>query len=185
MQQWIWPIFGCKVGQNDMVMMIPKFYVLFQQLNVYTKFQIDVSNHVEYRWTDGWTSPQHHLTLFLTYIKGWPLYSVLTSCKHVHLSYSYGFRQCIFACFIKQKLGQCIHIVNKILMNSSQHISSENVQHTGNISKNYILIYQSYFQLIIHWALITVKVTMTDWQLVWSKQYGTQNILIIIKINNP
>ena len=169
---WLWWYPNSMCCSNNW-MYIPSFKLMFQ-IMLNTDGRMD-GHHLSITW----------LFFRLTYIKSWPLYFVLTSCKHVHLSNSYGFRQCIFACFIKQKLGQCIHIVNKILMNSSQHISSENVQHTSNISKNYILIYQSYFQLIIHWALITVKVTTTDWQLVWSKQYGTQNILIIIKINNP
>ena len=42
-----WPIFGCKVGQSNPT--VQKFYpdVWHCLLDVYTKFQIDLSKHVK------------------------------------------------------------------------------------------------------------------------------------------
>ena len=39
--KWLWPIFGCKVGQSVPIGM--KHHLL----HVYTKFQTDISKHVE------------------------------------------------------------------------------------------------------------------------------------------
>ena len=38
--------FGCKVGQSDPIVMQLKLDMLCHLLNVYTKFQIDISKHV-------------------------------------------------------------------------------------------------------------------------------------------
>ena len=43
----VWPTFGCKVGQSDPTVMKLKLDMLSHLLNVYTKFQIDISKHVE------------------------------------------------------------------------------------------------------------------------------------------
>ena len=43
----VWPIFGCKLGQSDPIVMQLKLDMLCHLLNVYTKFQIDISKHVE------------------------------------------------------------------------------------------------------------------------------------------
>ena len=43
----VWPTFGCKLGQGDPIVMQLKLDMSFQLLNVYTKFQIDISKHVE------------------------------------------------------------------------------------------------------------------------------------------
>ena len=47
-KKWIWPTFGCKLGQNDLIVMQLKFDMLCHLLKyIYTKFQIDISKHVE------------------------------------------------------------------------------------------------------------------------------------------
>ena len=43
----VWPTFGCKLGQNDQIVMQLKLDLLCYLLNVYTKFEIDISKHVE------------------------------------------------------------------------------------------------------------------------------------------
>ena len=43
----VWPTFGCKVGQSDPTVMKLKLDMSSHLLNVYTKFQIDISKHVE------------------------------------------------------------------------------------------------------------------------------------------
>ena len=43
----VWPTFGCKLGQSDPIVMQLKFDMSCHLLNVYTKFQIDISKHVE------------------------------------------------------------------------------------------------------------------------------------------
>ena len=58
----VWPIFGCKLGQSDPIVMQFKLDMLCHLLNVYTKFQIDISKHVEEKSgkrgrTDGQTLP--------------------------------------------------------------------------------------------------------------------------------
>ena len=45
--KWLWSIFGCKVGQNVMIGMKLELDVWHHWLDVYTKFQIDISKHVE------------------------------------------------------------------------------------------------------------------------------------------
>ena len=44
--KWLWPIFGCKVGQNVPIGMKLELDVLHYILHVY-KFQTDISKHVE------------------------------------------------------------------------------------------------------------------------------------------
>ena len=39
--------FGCKLGQSDPIVMQLKLDMSCHLLNVYTKFQIDISKHVE------------------------------------------------------------------------------------------------------------------------------------------
>ena len=57
----VWPTFGFKVGQSDPIAMTLKHDMLCHLPNVYTKYQIDISKHVEkksgnsYGWTDRWT----------------------------------------------------------------------------------------------------------------------------------
>ena len=46
-KKWVWPIFGCKLGQSDPIMMKLKLDMSCHLLNVYTKFQNDISKHVE------------------------------------------------------------------------------------------------------------------------------------------
>ena len=43
----LWPILGCKVGQGDLTAMKLYLDVWHCLLDVYTKFQIDISKHVE------------------------------------------------------------------------------------------------------------------------------------------
>ena len=45
--KWLWPIFGCKVGQSVQIGMKLKLDVWHQPLNVYAKFQTDISQHVQ------------------------------------------------------------------------------------------------------------------------------------------
>ena len=47
LQKWVWPTFGCKLGQNDPIVMQLKFNMSWHLMNVYTKFQINISKHVE------------------------------------------------------------------------------------------------------------------------------------------
>ena len=46
-KKWVWPTFGCKLGQIDPFLMQLSLDMLCHLLNVYTKFQIDISKHVE------------------------------------------------------------------------------------------------------------------------------------------
>ena len=46
-EKWLWPIFGCKVGQSVLIGMKLELDVWRYLLNVYTMFQIDISKHVE------------------------------------------------------------------------------------------------------------------------------------------
>ena len=45
--KWLWPIFGCKVGQSVQIGMKLKLDVWHHPLNVYAKFQTDISQHVQ------------------------------------------------------------------------------------------------------------------------------------------
>ena len=45
--KWLWPIFGCKVGQSVQIGMKLKLVVLHHPLDVYAKFQTDISQHVQ------------------------------------------------------------------------------------------------------------------------------------------
>ena len=46
-ENWLWPIFGCKVRQSVMIGMKLELDVWHHLLDVYTKFQTDISKHVE------------------------------------------------------------------------------------------------------------------------------------------
>ena len=45
--KWLWPIFGCKVGQSVQIGMKLELEVWHHPLDVYAKFQTDISQHVE------------------------------------------------------------------------------------------------------------------------------------------
>ena len=45
--KWLWPIFGCKVGQSVPILMKLELDVKHHLLHVYTKCQTDISKHVE------------------------------------------------------------------------------------------------------------------------------------------
>ena len=45
--KWLWPIFGCKVGQSVQIEMKLEPDVWHHPLDVYAKFQTDVSQHVQ------------------------------------------------------------------------------------------------------------------------------------------
>ena len=47
LQKCVWPTFGCKLGQSDPIVMQLKLDMSCHLLNVYTKFLIDISKHVE------------------------------------------------------------------------------------------------------------------------------------------
>ena len=64
-KKWVWPTFGCKLGQSDPIVMQLKLDMSCHLLNVYTKFQIDISKHVEEKSgkcgrTDGRTDGHCH-----------------------------------------------------------------------------------------------------------------------------
>ena len=69
----VWPTFGCKLGQSDPIVMQLNLDMSCHLLNVYTKFQIDISKHVEEKSgkrgrtdgrTDGRTLPRHNTSRF-------------------------------------------------------------------------------------------------------------------------
>ena len=43
----VWPTCGCKLGQSGPIVMQLKLNMSCHLLNLYTKFQIDISKHVE------------------------------------------------------------------------------------------------------------------------------------------
>ena len=45
--KWLWPILGCKVGQSVQIGMKLELDVWHHPLNVYAKFQTDISQHVQ------------------------------------------------------------------------------------------------------------------------------------------
>ena len=45
--KWLWPIFGSKVGQSVLIGMKLKFDVWHYPLDVYAKFQTDISKHIQ------------------------------------------------------------------------------------------------------------------------------------------
>ena len=45
--KWLWPIFGCKVGQRVQIGMKLKLDVWHHPTDVYAKFQTDISKHVQ------------------------------------------------------------------------------------------------------------------------------------------
>ena len=72
-KKWVWPTFGCKLGQSDPIVMQLELDMSCHLLNVYTKFQIDISKHVEEKsgkrgrtdgQTDGRTLPRHNTSRF-------------------------------------------------------------------------------------------------------------------------
>ena len=46
-EKWLWPIFGCKVGKSVQIGMKLKLDVWHNPLDVYAKFQTDVSQHIQ------------------------------------------------------------------------------------------------------------------------------------------
>ena len=73
LQKYVWPTFGCILGQIDPIVMQLKLDMSCHLLNVYTKFQIDISKHVEEKSgkrgrtngrTDGRTLPRHNTSRF-------------------------------------------------------------------------------------------------------------------------
>ena len=55
--KWLWPIFGCKVGQSVQIGMKLELDVWHNLLDVYAKFQTDISQHVQImsgKLFDGW-----------------------------------------------------------------------------------------------------------------------------------
>ena len=46
-KKWVWPTFGCKLGQIGPIVMELKLDISCHLLNVYTKFQIGISKHIE------------------------------------------------------------------------------------------------------------------------------------------
>ena len=45
--KWLWPIFGCKVGQSVQIGMKLKLDVWHHPQDVYAKFETDISQHVQ------------------------------------------------------------------------------------------------------------------------------------------
>ena len=45
--KWLWPIFGCKVGQSVQIRMNFELDVWHHLLDVYAKFQTDISKHIQ------------------------------------------------------------------------------------------------------------------------------------------
>ena len=46
-EKWLWSIFGCKVGQSVPIRMKLELNLWHHLLDEYTKFEIDISRHVE------------------------------------------------------------------------------------------------------------------------------------------
>ena len=81
-KKWVWPTFGWKLGQSDPIVIQLKLDTLCHLLNVYTKFLIDISKHVEKKSgkrgrtdgpdgrtdgrMDGRTLPRHNTSVFQT-----------------------------------------------------------------------------------------------------------------------
>ena len=49
-KKWVWPTFGCRLGQSDPIMIKLKLNMSCNLLNVYTKFENDISKHVEKKY---------------------------------------------------------------------------------------------------------------------------------------
>ena len=45
-KKWVWPTFAWKLGQSDPIVMQLKLDMSCHPLNVYTKFQIDISKDI-------------------------------------------------------------------------------------------------------------------------------------------
>ena len=73
LQKWVWITFSCKVGQSDPIVMKLTLGMSSHLLNVYAKFQIDISKLVGKslenseggtdEHADGRTLPRHHTTV--------------------------------------------------------------------------------------------------------------------------
>ena len=57
---WVWPTFGCKLCQIDAIVMKLELDISCHLPNAYTKYQIDISKHIEKRPenSDGRTDGQ-------------------------------------------------------------------------------------------------------------------------------
>ena len=60
--KWLWPIFGCKVGESVQIGMKLELGVWHHPLDVYAKFQTDISQHVQkspenFRWLRALVTP--------------------------------------------------------------------------------------------------------------------------------
>ena len=61
--KWLWPIFGCKVGQSVRIGLKLKLDVWHHPLDVYAKFKTDISQHVQkksgktFRWLGALVTP--------------------------------------------------------------------------------------------------------------------------------
>ena len=60
-KKWVWPTFGCKVGQSHPIVMKFEADMSCHLLNVYTKFQIDAPKHVgkSPENSEEWTADRH------------------------------------------------------------------------------------------------------------------------------
>ena len=54
--KWLWPIFGCKVGQSVQIGMKLEPDVWHHPLDVYATFQTDISQHVQQGKSEGFDS---------------------------------------------------------------------------------------------------------------------------------
>ena len=61
--KWLWPIFGCKVGQSVQIGMKLELDMWHHPLDVYAKFQTDISKHTKkkvrktFRWLGALVTP--------------------------------------------------------------------------------------------------------------------------------
>ena len=70
-EKWLWPIFVCKVGQSDPIVMKLELNVWRCIFDIYTKVQIDISKHVQkslenFRWRGGLLSSPFRVFLSAT-----------------------------------------------------------------------------------------------------------------------
>ena len=61
-KKWAGPNFGCKLGPNDPIMMNLKLDKSCHLLNVYTKFENDISKHVEKESWKLWPTSVLHIS---------------------------------------------------------------------------------------------------------------------------
>ena len=57
-KNWVWPTFGCKLGQNDPIVMKLKLDMSCHLQNAYTKFHIDTWKHVDKKSEKCWEKNQ-------------------------------------------------------------------------------------------------------------------------------